>query len=101
MHHIVPRKPRSKEYRRRERLKLVYGLTLEQYQTMLEKQHGVCALCGQPETRQQYGVLDPLAVDHDHKTGKIRGLLCRKCNLALGVFEEAFERYTSYLDQYK
>lgn len=59
----------------------VYGLTVEQYEEMFSKQDGVCAICKQPwKTRR-------LAVDHCHKTGKIRGLLCGRCNGQLGWLE--------------
>lgn len=60
-----------------------FGITLEQYDIMSETQGNVCAICGgiNPNGKR-------LAVDHDHKTGKIRGLLCSKCNLALGNIKE-------------
>jgi len=55
---------------------------------MLEKQGGVCAVCKRPETaRNQYGI-KRLAVDHDHETGKVRGLLCSKCNTGLGALDD-------------
>ena len=50
------------------------GMTTEQYDMLLKRQQGCCAICGTaPRTRR-------LAVDHDHKTGKVRGLLCKRCN---------------------
>ena len=64
-----------------------YGIRLSDYNAMLEKQGGVCAICGKPETKMQARVkggekiLDSLQVDHDHKTGKIRGLICWLCNV--------------------
>lgn len=64
---------RASRYRRR------YGITLEEYNTLLEFQKGVCAICGKPEMMHKQ-----LVVDHDHKTGKVRGLLCTNCNKALG-----------------
>lgn len=68
------------------RLKKYYGITLTQYNEMFEKQNGVCAICGKPETAtNQYGLVK-LAVDHNHLTGAVRGLLCGKCNKALGGF---------------
>lgn len=54
-----------------------YGISLEEYNALLESQNGVCAVCEGKTGRK-------LSVDHDHKTGKVRGLLCVKCNLALG-----------------
>jgi hypothetical protein len=60
-----------------------FGLTPAQYDDILEAQGGVCALCDAPPTQ---GI--SLHVDHDHRTGEIRGLLCVRCNNALGVFRE-------------
>lgn len=56
-------------------------ITQERYEEMLKAQNGVCAICQQPQARQS------LAIDHNHKTGAIRGLLCNACNLRLGAFE--------------
>lgn len=56
-------------------------LSAEEYDTLLQRQKGVCAICGRkPEER--------LVVDHDHSSGKVRGLLCSPCNLGLGIFED-------------
>lgn len=84
--------------RRSDRLRLRYGLTVEQYEELLAKQKGVCAICKRPETFVGVGCWKPskLAVDHDHRCcpgstscGKcVRGLLCRKCNLGLAFFED-------------
>lgn len=61
-----------------------YGLIPGQYDQMFERQKGLCAICGLPEVaKQKNGVVD-LSVDHNHGTGKIRGLLCAKCNTAIG-----------------
>jgi hypothetical protein len=57
-----------------------YGISQAQWQEMYAKQGGVCAICG---CRQRY---QALAVDHCHKTGKVRGLLCVQCNRGLGRF---------------
>lgn len=57
----------------------LYGLTLEQYKYLLEAQGGRCAICG---TTDNSGVA--LGVDHDHKTGAVRGLLCDPCNVGIG-----------------
>lgn len=58
-----------------------YGLTIEQYEDMRLNQLYCCAICGENEANSRDGVL---AVDHDHETGKVRGLLCNHCNLGLG-----------------
>ncbi len=59
-----------------------YGITVEQYDAMLRQQNGLCAICGRAPKRFR------LAVDHDHETGEIRGLLCTRCNLGLGWFRD-------------
>lgn len=65
------------------------GLSREDYNEILEQQNHKCAICGKPETYcNQYG-LKKLAVDHDHVTGKFRGLLCQSCNTKLAVLENA------------
>lgn len=61
-----------------------YGITLEQYEEMEKKQRGLCAICGKSETNKY----KKLAVDHCHKSEKVRGLLCSNCNQALGLFRD-------------
>jgi hypothetical protein len=66
-----------------------YDLTVTQYETMLTQQQGVCAICRHEETaRHRSGTVRSLAVDHDHETGEVRGLLCRECNRGLGAFDD-------------
>ena len=82
-------KYRDRNYRKK------YGITLEQYNQILENQNGLCALCNQPETamhRKSGGKLRELAVDHCHETGKIRGLLCTKCNVMISNLGDTIER---------
>lgn len=62
-----------------------YGITLEDYDEMLEWQGGGCAICGSPVGD---GVGRRLSVDHDHETGEVRGLLCSRCNAGLGMFQD-------------
>ena len=96
MQTLAAREPRAtiartqREYRQRPERKLAdrksylkrkYGMTLEDYERMLEAQGGVCAICGEPRPEER-----TLHVDHDHETGEIRGLLCFRCNNALGDF---------------
>lgn len=64
-------------------LKFEYGITLEQYETMLKSQEGLCKIC-----KLQCSSGKALSVDHCHKTLRIRGLLCGKCNKALGLFND-------------
>lgn len=68
---------------RKSSLKVRYGITPEQYGCLLSKQNGLCAICGKPE-RLSKG--RNLCVDHCHKTGVIRGLLCDRCNVGIGAF---------------
>lgn len=65
-----------------------YGISVEEYQRLFDEQNGVCAICGQPETKIYKGTMARLAVDHDHETGTIRGLLCNGCNTGLGHFKD-------------
>jgi hypothetical protein len=67
----------SKEYN----LKRKFNITSIEYNTMLEKQNNVCAICGNTCSKS-------LAVDHCHTTGRIRGLLCNNCNRGLGHFKD-------------
>lgn len=74
-------------------LKRKYNITVEIYNAMLEEQDGVCAICGFESDRQ-------LAVDHNHETGEVRGLLCSSCNRGLGMFRDSVHNLTkakSYL----
>ena len=62
---------------------------MDEYVSLAEAQGGRCAICRQPEThRDRSGSVQPLGVDHDHRTGKVRGLLCHSCNTALGYFRD-------------
>jgi hypothetical protein len=75
-------------------LKNSYNLTVSEYTEMLNAQNGVCAVCGGNNKGKR------LAVDHDHKTGAVRGLLCFKCNVALGFINDSpivAERMITYL----
>lgn len=80
-------------------LKYQYGITLHQYNDMLSKQGGVCCICKKPRADGKR-----LAVDHNHTTGRVRGLLCDMCNRGLGYFSENTDRLRSaaeYLDIYE
>lgn len=73
-----------------------YGLTTVDWDAMFDQQKGVCAICEKPKDKQQHR----LCVDHDHATGKVRGLLCKTCNRLLGRLEAipgSLERISVYL----
>jgi len=78
----------SSEAQRHYGLMRYYGIDLAKYQEMLLAQNGVCAICFRPETSVVNGKIKPLAVDHCHNSEKIRGLLCARCNQAVGLFGE-------------
>ena len=65
-----------------------FDLSLDEYRKMLEAKDGKCAICSQPETHKRNGKLKALAVDHNHKTGVIRGLLCFDCNTGIGKLKD-------------
>ncbi len=77
--------------RRNHRLQYDYNITRKQYELLLKSQNCVCAICNQPETIKRNGKIQTLSVDHNHKTNKIRGLLCQKCNISLGGFNDNLE----------
>jgi hypothetical protein len=66
----------------------LFGVSTDRYQEMLAKQNGLCAICQKPETVVRQKRLLALAIDHDHVTKKIRGLLCSNCNQGLGRFKD-------------
>lgn len=77
-------------YRRKGRdysLRFNYGITLKQYEEMLKQQNEVCAVCSEVNLNGKL-----LCVDHNHKTGKVRGLLCDSCNHVLGMGKENVDR---------
>lgn len=73
---------------RHRRLMSEYGISLDDYNALLVAQGGRCAVCCLPERDAKRC----LAVDHDHETGVVRGLLCRRCNTALGLLGESIDR---------
>jgi len=93
----------NKRYRRAHRevygtdyhnstLQLKYGMTTYDLAAMAEKQDHRCAICGEKEKEQRNGLVKHLAVDHDHKTGAVRELLCTACNKGLGHFDDDIDR---------
>jgi hypothetical protein len=78
-------------------LKYEYGITLDQYNEMFKAQEGKCAIC----ERHQNKLTRTLCVDHDHKTNKVRALLCLTCNTDVSVVENRLEEMTNYLNKYR
>ena len=81
---------------RDEHLRRTFGLTLVEYEVRLERQGGVCAICFAPPVEKR-----PLHVDHDHQSGAIRGLICMRCNYALGLLRDrvdVVQRAAEYLE---
>jgi len=66
---------------RRRKLMERYGISLEEFDHLLTEQRGACAICGRTFDRTP-------CIDHSHRTGKTRGLLCRKCNAGLGFYDD-------------
>ncbi len=80
-----------------------FGIGLPEYIQMAVDRGNKCDICGQPEKQERAGKVKALAVDHDHKSGAIRGLLCSDCNTALGKFQDSKDLLTSaiaYLTKY-
>lgn len=91
--HVMDEAAKSREKSRRKetynsdwfknyRLTTKYGITLDQFSEMYERQHGSCAICGTSVD------VDKIHVDHNHTTGKVRKLLCQSCNVILGHAKE-------------
>jgi hypothetical protein len=94
---IATRKYQKNRYNRMEyskRLWLRYGLTKERYEEMLQNQNELCAICLLKPTEK-------LHVDHDHKTGEVRGLLCGKCNRGIGLFNDDIELLSKSIEYLK
>jgi hypothetical protein len=88
---------KHKESQLRGNLKGKYGISLEEYEKKLIVQNGVCAICNQPPNGRR------LAVDHDHETDEVRGLLCDSCNFSLGLLKEdpiRIKNLLFYLERY-
>ena len=104
---LIPKKKNKfgKEYKakwyranrsRSRNTQLIYkfGITLKEYNRMVQSQGGVCAICGGVNDTRRRGthngknIATSLAVDHNHKTGKVRGLLCSTCNTSIGSFKD-------------
>lgn len=85
----------EKKFHRERALRSNFNLTEADYQALLKKQEGGCAICAQ---QQADTTGRRLAVDHCHTTGKVRGLLCGRCNTGLGMFTDNLELLTKAFD---
>ena len=94
--------------KRDENLKRVYGIGIDEYNTLLEKQNNRCAICASTDPKGRKsgrgGGVDVFYVDHDHKTGNVRGLLCNICNRTMGYVGEnsgVLEEMIKYLQKHQ
>lgn len=78
------------DYARELRLKKKYSLSLDAFNSMKQSQHGKCMICSMEFSEKTHRE-DSCHVDHDHKTGKVRGLLCGACNMGIGKFKDTPE----------
>ena len=88
-------------YQRRHDWKRHYGITPDQYEILLASQGGVCGICGtgEPGSPRKF-----FCIDHDHFTGKVRGLLCNSCNVAIGHLQDRpdiLQKAISYLSSHQ
>lgn len=86
-------------------IKKTYGLSFEDYQDMFNRQNGKCYICKREEVIKEAktGKVRFLAVDHCHRTGKVRALLCTSCNTTLGKFEDnihLLKEMINYLEEF-
>ncbi len=81
-------------YNKKRNLEYRIGITLEEFETTWQKQNGLCALCGRILKRTPHGY----ASDHNHKTGRFRGILCQLCNTRLHLFED--EKLKTKIESY-
>lgn len=90
---IINPEKRRNVYRRAS-LKLKYGITQDEYNKLFEEQNGCCAICG----KHQSEFKKALHIDHNHKTGKVRGLLCFNCNMGIGRLQDSKELLLKAVD---
>ena len=95
----------AREYQKRkpeiQRIRLLakYGITLEDYNILLANQNGCCAICGTVKNGKRMNFV----IDHNHETGKVRGLLCTQCNAGIGNFKEnllSLSKAAEYLESF-
>ena len=77
------------------------NLYAKEYEELLKKQNHVCKICGNPETAKIQNEVKSLAVDHCHRTNVVRGLLCSKCNTAIGLVKDNTDILSKMIDYLK
>lgn len=96
------RDPKTVTRIRSNALKRLYGITVEDYDRIVSAQGNLCAICGRPETKTYKGRQKRLCVDHDHGTGKFRGVVCANCNFVLASVDAVpgyMDRVRRYLER--
>jgi hypothetical protein len=91
----VKNRDRAKRLAAARKLRVKYGITLEQKVAILTSQGGVCAICGVTQATKRQGRGDGWRMDHNHATGALRGVLCHNCNIGLGHFMDDATRLQS------
>lgn len=105
----VVRVGKARSYKKRSgsirdyKLKKLYGLTRLQYDEIFQAQGGVCKICGKSESGRDMtgGEIRDLSVDHCHASNRVRGLLCARCNSAIGLFNDDPELLRAAADYVK
>jgi hypothetical protein len=92
--HYESKKDYYKEIERNRQYKKMYGISIVDYDSMLKSQNGKCKVCGSDKSGPKERAF---SVDHCHTTGRVRGLLCTKCNVAVGFYEKHHEAVLKYL----
>jgi len=90
---------KNKERNRANKYRRIYGITIEDYEKLYKEQNNGCAICGVATDLKRR-----LSVDHDHITGKVRGLLCSNCNKAIGYLKDNISHLKNaiqYLEKYQ
>lgn len=99
--HLYCSQPCADKAIERRYLERNYGISLDEYLAFYEKQNGLCAICQQEGFKMHPNQKTNIVVDHCHKTGAVRGLLCHNCNRALGLLQDSkeyLERAIGYLE---
>lgn len=99
-----PYEKRNKLVVRKNAVKYKYGLDWEEYEHLHKLANGRCEICEKPLSLMTNPETETAYVDHDHISGKVRGILCRVCNVALGGFKDSrlhLQKAIEYLDKYE